>query len=498
MCLFFLDFNLQHNMKRELVLELKEVLGDIFYLEARQTNLEVPYLRKVFPSKESLVESILMLKRRAQMRLRRKEKNLMQKLIREEKDGAPCQGVSPSANKGMRYLQSAYKRKLERREYLRRSVRRLELHQLPSKQAEIFPTPESREEKSLLDNDQAMPVEPLCDPEQLAMPDSFETAKNGENQPDISAVPKIDEGNPDVRLRLTDFERRGTARQERMSRRNRKANKSDKSGASAAVQRSNSESLFSHVPVASSSVIMPLNDAPEREPPCSHGPECLLQFGDFHPLCTKKDPLLFVGEFGIPAEDWDAECNLSNGNAVSSALISEAVAEKGQPENGDVVAKDSAANTTPATGNGTIVAQEGASALDVSRNAAAGTDVACGHDVQGSSIDTGASFEGACVKEVEAAILDSTSAVDIANESMNSNSNQVPKQQLSPDAARQEAETNGLASADAEFADLEHCELPRIASWADHVEENEITDNEPHVLPSIPDKDITNPDLKPP
>ena len=485
-------------MKIKLMLELKEVLGDIFYLEARQARLEVPYLRNIFASNNSLVESLLLLKRRAQMRLQRKEKALMQKVLREEEEVTRCQGVSPSANKSVRYFQLAYKRKLERREYLRRSVRRLELHQLPSKQAEILPKLESQEEKGLLDNEKAMPVEPVGDPEHLEMPDSLETAKNGENQPDISAVPKIDQGNPDVRLRLTDFERRGTTRQQRMSRRNRKANKSDKSGASAAVQRSNSESLFSGVPVASSSVILPLSDSPETEPPCSHGPECLLQFGDFDPICTKKDPLLFVGEFRIPAEDWDAECSSFNGNAVSSALISEAVSEKGQPENGDVVAKDSAANTTPATDNGTIVAPEGATALNVSKIATAGTDVACGHDVQGSASDTGGSNEGACDKKVEAVKLDSTGSVDIANGSINSNENQMPKQQLSPDAARQEAETNGLASADAELQDLEHRELPRIASWADHVEENEITDNEPHVLPSIPDKDITNPDLKPP
>ncbi|XP_065069066.1 uncharacterized protein LOC135694314 [Rhopilema esculentum] len=491
------DFELQQSMKRKLVLELKEVLGDIFYLEARQTKLEVPYLRKVFPSKESLVESLLLLKIRAQIRLRRKEKALMQKLIREEKEKTLCQDVSPSANKGVRYLQLAYKRKLERREYLRRSVRRLELHQLPSKQAEILPTPESQE-KGLLDDEKAMSVEPVCDPGQLAMPDSLETAKNGEDLLDISAVPKGEECNQDVRLRLTDFERRGTARQERMSRRNRKAKRRDKDGAPAAVQCSKIESLSSDVPFASSSVILPLNDAHELEPPCCHGPECLLQFGDFDPICTKKDPLLFVGEFRIPAEDWDAECSLSNGNAVSSALIPEVGAENGYPDDGDIVANDNAANAESGTGNGTKVAPEGTSVLDVSRNAAAGTDMVCGHDVQGSASDTGASNEGACDKEVKAAKLDSTGSVDIANGSINSCDNQMPKQQLSPDAANEETEINGLASADAELADLEDCELPRIANWADHVEENEITNNEPHVLPAVPDKDITNPDLKPP
>ncbi|XP_065069272.1 uncharacterized protein LOC135694449 [Rhopilema esculentum] len=491
------DFELQQSMKRKLVLELKEVLGDIFYLEARQTKLEVPYLRKVFPSKESLVESLLLLKIRAQIRLRRKEKALMQKLIREEKEKTLCQDVSPSANKGVRYLQLAYKRKLERREYLRRSVRRLELHQLPSKQAEILPTSESQE-KGLLDNEKAMSVEPVCDPGQLAMPDSLETAKNGEDLLDISAVPKGEESNQDVRLRSTDFERLGTARQERMSRRNRKANRSDKDGAPVAVQRSKSESLFSDAPVASSSVIMPFNDAPEREPPCCHGPECLLQFGDFDPICTKKDPLLFVGEFRIPAEDWDAECSLSNGNAVSSALIPEVGAENGHSDNGYVADKDNDAIAESGTVNGTTVAPESTSVLDVSRNAAAGTDMVCGHDVQGNASDTGASNEVACEKEVKAAKLDSTGSVDIGNGSINSCDNQMPKQQLSPDAANQEAEINGLNSADAELADLEDCELPRIASWADHVEENEISNNEPHVLPAVPDKDINNPDLKPP
>ncbi|XP_065069071.1 uncharacterized protein LOC135694317 [Rhopilema esculentum] len=491
------DFELQQSMKRKLVLELKEVLGDIFYLEARQTKLEVPYLRKVFPSKESLVESLLLLKIRAQMRLRRKEKALMQKMIREEKEETPCQGVSPSANKRVRYLQLAYKRKLERREYLRRSVRRLELLQLPSKQAEILPTPESQE-KGLLDNEKAMSVEPVCDPGQLAMPDSLETAKNGEDLLDISAVPKGEECNKDVCLRLTDFERRGTARQERMSRRNRKANRSDKDGAPAAVPRSKSESLFSDAPVASSSVMMPLNDAPEREPPCSHGPECLLQFGDFDPICTKKDPLLFVGEFRIPAEDWDAECSLSNGNAVSSALIPEVGAENGHSDNGDVVANDSAANAGSGTGNGTIFAPEGTSVLDLSRNAAAEKEVSRDNEVHGSTSNTRAANERASAKRLDAAKVNSTSAVDIANESIISNANQVSKRLLSPVAANEETEINGLASADAELADLQHCELPRIASWADHVEENEITNNEPHVLPAVPDKDITNPDLKPP
>ncbi|XP_065069070.1 uncharacterized protein LOC135694316 [Rhopilema esculentum] len=471
------DFELQQSMKRKLVLELKEVLGDIFYLEARQTKLEVPYLRKVFPSKESLVESLLLLKIRAQIRLRRKEKALMQKLIREEKEETPCQGVSPSANKRVRYLQLAYKRKLERREFLRRSVRRLELYQLPSKQAEILPKPESQE-KGLLDNEKVMSVEPVCDRGQLAMPDSLEIAKNGEDLPDITAVPNGEECNKDVRLRLTDFERRGTARQERMSRRNRKANRSDKDGALVAVQRSKSEILFSHAPVASSSVIMPFNDAPEREPPCCHGPECLLQFGDFDPICTKKDPLLFVGEFRIPAEDWDAECSLSNGNAVNSALIPEVGAENGHPDDGDVVANDSAANAGSGTGNGTIIAPEGASVLDLSRNAAAEKEVSRDNEVHGSTSDTGAASERASAKKLDAAKVNSTSAVDIANGSINSNANQVSTRLLSPVAA----------SVDAELADLENCELPRIANWADHVEENEITNNEPHVLPAVPDR----------